>query len=52
MDIAYSINGIPSRLTEKRWRRIIERYFNLFNYKEDVLELIEQPEYIFGKANG
>ncbi len=31
MDIAYSINGIPSRLTEERWLHIIERHFDLFN---------------------
>jgi len=52
MDIAYSINDVPIRLTEERWRHIIERHFDLFNYKEDILEVIEQPEFIYQARRG
>lgn len=52
MDIAYSVNGVPIRLTEKRWRRIIERHDDLFNYKDDILEIIERPEYISSPSRG
>jgi hypothetical protein len=47
MEIAYSVNGVPIRLTDERWEHIIERHFDLFNYKEAILEVIEQPEFIY-----
>ena len=47
MEIAYSVNGVPIRLTEERWQHIIEGHFDLINYKEDLLKVIEQPEFIY-----
>ena len=52
MDIAYSVNGVLIRLTEERWRHIIERHYDLFNYKDDILEIIERPEYVYRARRG
>jgi hypothetical protein len=52
MEIAYSVNGVPIRLTGERWEHIIERHFDLFNYKEAILAVIEQPEFIFQGRRG
>ena len=52
MEIAYSVNGVPIRLTEERWHHIIEGHLDLINYKEDLLEVIEQPEFIYRGRRG
>lgn len=46
MDIAYSVNGVPIRLTYERWYHIIETHDDLASYFFDVLGTIENPEVI------
>lgn len=46
MDITESKNGIPIRLTAERWLHIIENHNDLAGYYEDVLNTIEEPDYI------
>jgi hypothetical protein len=46
MDIAISKNGIPIRLTEERWFHISENHDDLAGYYDDVLDTIEDPDYI------
>ncbi len=46
MDIGYSINGVPIRLTYERWYHIIENHDDLASYFFEVLEAIEKPELV------
>ncbi len=46
MDIAYSVKGVPIRLTYERWYHIIENHDDLASYYFEVLEVIEKPEFI------
>ncbi len=46
MDIAYSVNLVPIRLTEERWLHIIENHDDMAGYYYDVLEIMEKPEMI------
>lgn len=46
MDIVYSINKIPIRLTEERWFHIIENHDDLAGYYDEVLQTIEGPDLI------
>jgi len=44
--IAYSVNKVPIRLTYERWYHIIENHDDLASYFFDVLETIENPDFI------
>lgn len=46
MDIAYSVNGVPIRLTYERWYHIIENHDDLASYYYEVLETIEEPDFV------
>ena len=46
MDIVKSINGVPIRLTEERWVHIIENHDDLAGYYDEVLGVVENPDYI------
>ncbi|MEK6577149.1 MAG: hypothetical protein AABZ05_06075 [Nitrospirota bacterium] len=46
MDIGYSINGVPIRLTYERWYHIIENHDDLASYFFEVLEAIEKPDFV------
>ena len=46
MDIAYSINDIPIRLTRERWFHITENHDDLAGYYDAVLNVVEDPDYI------
>ncbi|MBM3237687.1 hypothetical protein FJZ31_15470 [Candidatus Poribacteria bacterium] len=46
MDIAYSINGVPIRLTEERWEHIVSNKPYMTIYYDKVLEAIENPTWI------
>ena len=46
MDIAYSVNGVPIRLTEERWEHIVSNKPYMGSYYEKVLEAIENPIWI------
>ena len=52
MDRAISINGIPIRLTHERWYHIIENHDDLASYFFDVLETIENPEFVVRGTQG
>ena len=42
--IAISVNGIPIRLPDERWEHIIDGHANLANYRDDVLDVIQEPD--------
>lgn len=46
MDIAYSVNNVPIRLTHERWFHITENHDDLSSYYFDILETVELPELI------
>ena len=52
MNMAISVNGVPIRLTDERWHHIIDGHVDLFNYREDILHIIEEPEAIYRGRRG
>ena len=46
MDIAYSVNGVPIRLTKERWEHIMINKAYMISYYDEVLEAIENPTWI------
>lgn len=46
MDIAYSVNGVPIRLTGERWEHVVSNKPYMETYYEKVLEAIETPTWI------
>lgn len=47
MDISYSINGVPIRLTHERWYHIIENHDDLASYFFEALDTVENPDFVF-----
>ena len=43
MEIAYSVNGVPIRLTAERWEHIVGNKPYMHTYEETILEIVEQP---------
>ena len=43
MEIAYSVNGVPIRLTEERWEHIVSNKPYMESYFERMLDAIEKP---------
>lgn len=53
MDITYSVNNVPIRLTPERWYHIVENHDDMAGHYDDVLQAIENPDLIlrgYGKA--
>jgi hypothetical protein len=46
MEIAYSINRVPIRLTEERWEHIVSNKPYMYSYDDAVLKAIEKPTVI------
>jgi len=46
MDVIKSRNDVPIRLTDERWRHIVEAHDDLASYYEDVLATVEEPDCI------
>lgn len=51
MEIVYSVEGVPIRLTRERWFHIVENHNDLAGYYDDVLNTVEQPELILRGYN-
>jgi len=52
VDIAYSVNGVPIRLTEERWQHIVSNKPYMEAYYEHVLDAIERPTRILRGYTG
>ena len=52
MEIAYSVNGVPIRLTYERWFHITENHDDLASYYFEVLETVESPDFIMRGNKG
>lgn len=46
VDTAVSVEGVPIRLTAERWFHIVENHDDLAGHYDDVLETIENPDFI------
>ncbi len=46
MEIAISVHGIPVRLPYERWYHIIENHDELASHFYDVLEVVENPDFV------
>ena len=46
MDIVYSQNKVPIRLTAERWFHIIENHDDLAGHYDEILQTIEEPDFI------
>jgi hypothetical protein len=52
MDIAYSVNNVPIRLTDERWSHIVNSHDEIAGYYEDCLRVIEEPDLVLAGARG
>jgi len=52
MDIAFSRNGVPIRLTDERWFHIVENHGDLAGYYDEALATIEDPDLILRGHGG
>ena len=46
MEIAYSVNGVPIRLTYERWYHIVENHDEMASYSYEVLDTLERPDLV------
>lgn len=46
MEVAYSANGVPIRLSYERWFHIVENHDELASYFHDILDIVEKPDLI------
>jgi len=46
VDIVHSVTNVPIRLTYERWYHIVENHDDLASYYHEVLEAIENPDFV------
>jgi len=46
LDVVYSVNGAPIRLTEERWQHIVNNKPYMEAYYDRILSCIEKPTWI------
>jgi hypothetical protein len=46
VDTSYSVNGVPIRLTEERWKHIVRNKPYMGSHHERVLAAVERPTWI------
>ncbi|MFN2455933.1 MAG: hypothetical protein ABR577_17115 [Pyrinomonadaceae bacterium] len=52
LEIVYSINDVPIRLTDERWDKIVDSHPYMTARYEQMLDTMEDPEYIFQGHGG
>ncbi len=52
MDSVISKAGVPIRLTDERWFHIVENHDDLAGYCDQVLEAVEDPDFILQGYSG
>jgi hypothetical protein len=52
MDIVYSNNNVPIRLTAERWLHIVENHDEVAGFYDDVLRAVEDPDYVLEGYEG
>ncbi len=46
MEFAASVNGVPIRLTAERWLHIVENRDELAGRSDEVLDVVERPDWV------
>lgn len=46
MDVVYSVDHVPIRLTAERWFHIVENHDDMAGHYDNVLITIENPDFI------
>lgn len=46
MEIVKSINNVPIRITDERWKHIFENHDDLAGNLDDILDALEFPDYM------
>lgn len=52
MDTVKSVNNVPIRLTEERWIHIVENHDDMAGYYDDVLNIVECPNFVIKGYEG
>ena len=52
METAKSVNGIPIRMTDERWVHIVENHDDLAGYYDEILNVVEYPDYVIKGYRG
>lgn len=52
MEAVSSVNGVSIRLTDERWVHIIENHDDLAGYYEEILGIVEYPDYVIKGYGG
>ena len=52
MEVVYSKQKVPIRLTAERWTHIVENHDDLAGYRDTVLEIIEHPNVLAQGKSG
>jgi hypothetical protein len=52
VDVVYSINRVPIRLTDERWNHIVNARDELVSYYDDCLHTVENPDFILRGMHG
>jgi hypothetical protein len=52
MDHVVSVNRVPIRLTHERWFHIAENHDDLAGYYDEVLEAVENPDFVMRGHRG
>ena len=52
MEVAFSRNGVPIRLSHERWFHIVENHDDLAGSFHDVLETVEKPDLVIRGSHG
>ena len=52
MEVAYSVNGVPIRLTDERWGHIIAARDDMAAYYDDCLNVVENPDMVLAGRHG
>ena len=51
-NISYSLNDVPIRLTDERWRHIVENHDDMAGYYDKVLQTVEDADYVIKGYEG
>ena len=52
MNIAYSVNGVPIRLSYERWYHTVENHDDLASTFHEVLDTVEKPDVVIRGSHG
>ena len=52
MDVAYSIENVPIRLTHERWFHIVENHDEMAGHYDSVLSTVEDPDAVLRGHRG